>query len=288
MKTRLMRIILIGMLGQLLAVSGCYNCAVSLRKAMTECKAEKSVRADFASGAKLVICDCDGAINVAARDVNDCCATATVFVHAPTKREAREIGEQVRIAAEPDDGMLVITVEKPPMPPENRFVSVDLDVLVPRRAHIDCQTEFGRVKLAGIEGDVRAATGFGAISCEDVRGSLDLQTQWGRIVCREIVSDRVVARAQKGSIDISCADACPAEIVADVSTEWGKVRFKAPPKYQGTLELESELGSVKLDTPAKVRGTIEDTIMHDKVSGRIGSGKGSLHLFTNLGSVALR
>ena len=97
-----------------------------------------------------------------------------------------------------------------------------------------------------------------------------------------------MASSQKGSMDISCADSCPAEIVADVSSEWGKVRFKAPPRYEGTVELESEFGSVKLDMPADVRGTLLNTTTHDKVSGRIGSGKGNLRLFTNLGSVRLR
>jgi DUF4097 and DUF4098 domain-containing protein YvlB len=271
-----------------LAVSGCYNCARSLRKAMAECKVEKSVRADFTPGSKLVVRDCDGAVNIWGSSGTDCSVTATAFVHAPTKREAREIAEQLEIAAEPDDGGLVITVRKPPMPQEHRFVSVDLDIVVPRSAHVDCETTFGRVRLAGIAGDVKASTQLGSITCEDIHGSLDLETQLGRITCREIVAERIVASSQKGSIDISCADACPAEIAADVSTEWGKIRFDAPPGYQGALELDSEMGSVKLDKAVDVRGTIEKSLMHGKVSGRVGSGNGNLHLSSNLGSVALR
>ena len=37
----------------------------------------------------------DGAINVRAGDEMDCHVTATAFIHAPTKREAAEIGEQL-------------------------------------------------------------------------------------------------------------------------------------------------------------------------------------------------
>jgi len=153
---------------------------------------------------------------------------------------------------------------------------------------VDCETDFGRITLTGIEGDVEATTQLGSVICENMRGSLKLETQLGRILGREIVSDRIVAKSQKGSIDISCADSCPADIMADVSTQWGDVHFKAPPQYEGTVKIATELGSVWLDIPADVHGKIENTIFHDKVSGRIGSGEGSLRLFTNLGSVQLR
>lgn len=288
MKTATRRILLATLIGQTLAVSGCYNCARCLRKTMAECRVERSVHAGFVPGSKLVVRDNDGAINVCAGDEMDCHVTATAFIHAPTKREAAEIGEQLEIVAEQDAGGILITVRKPPMPQEHRFVSVDLDIVVPRSAHVDCETTFGRVRLAGIAGDVTVSTQFGSITCEDIRGSLDLETQLGRITCREIVAEHFVASSQKGSIDVSCADTCPAELVAGVSTEWGKIRFKAPAQYRGAFEIESEMGSVKLDRDADVRGTIENSFLHDRVSGRIGAGAGHLRLFSNLGSVALK
>jgi len=284
MRAKTGRILLASLVAQVLALGGCYNCATSLRKAMAECKVEKDVRAEFVPGSKLVVHGNDGAIHVAAGDEADCHVIGIVFVHAPTKQEAEEIAEQVQIVAEPNDGILAIRVEKPPMPQKHRFVSVDLDVLVPRRAHVDCDTSFGRITLTGIDGDITASTQFGRIVCENTTGALDVSTQLGRVIGREIVSDHLVARSQKGSVDIQCADSCPPEMVADVSTEWGKIRFQAPPQYQGALDLESDLGSVKLRTAADVRGTI----MRSEVDGTIGSGRGSLRLFTNLGSVTLR
>lgn len=288
MKTVTERILLLSLIGQVLAVSGCYSCAKSLRKAMTECKVEKSVRADFAPGSKLVVRDCDGAVTIWASDGANCIVTATAFIHAPTIREAQEIGAQLEIAAEPNDRSLVISVRKPPMPQEHRFVSVDLDITVPRSASVDCETTLGHVKLVGIEGNVRASTQLGSITCEDIHGALDLETQLGRITCREIVAERITAKSEKGSIDISCDDSCPPEIVADVNTQWGKIRFAAPPQYRGAVELESEMGSVKVGKAADIRGTIEKSLMHGRVSGRIGSGTGSLRLSSNLGSVTLK
>lgn len=288
METVTKRILLLSMIAQTFAAGGCYSCARSLRSAMAECKVERTVRADFGSGSKLVIRDCDGAVRVWGENRTDCSVTAVVFIHAPTKGEAREIAEQLEIAAEPKDGALIISVRKPPIPQEHRFVSVDLDIVVPRSAGVDCETSLGHVKLTGIEGDIKASTQLGSITCEDTRGSLDLETQLGRITCEEIVADQIVAESQKGSILISCADLCPPEIAADVSTQWGKIRFTAPPGYQGAVELESEMGSVKLREVADVQGTTEKSLTHGKVSGRIGSGTGSLHLHSNLGSVVLR
>jgi hypothetical protein len=282
------RVAFLGLLGQVLMASGCYRSAMCLRGAMTDYKKSDAIQVGFAPGSRLVVRNEGGAVRIAADEGTDCRITARVYVHAPHKQQAREIGEQVRVAAEPNDGVVWVTIKKPPMPHEHHFVAVDLDILVPRKAHVDCETDFGQITLTGIEGDVKASTQFGSITGENLHGSLELETQFGRVVAHEIVSDRLVASSQKGSLDISCADSCPPEIVADVSSEWGKVRFRAPPRYQGAVELESEFGSVKLDRPADVRGTIVNALAHDKVSGRIGSGQGSLRLFTNLGSVQLR
>jgi len=278
------RVVFVGLIGQMLAVSGCYGTAVCLRGTLTDSKKSEEIRVAFEPGSKLVVRNEAGAVRISSDDGTDCRIKAKVYVHAPHKQEAREIAEQVQVAAEPNNGTVLVTVKKPPMSQEHRFVSVGLDIHLPRRAHVDCETDFGQIALAGIEGDVKASTQFGSVTCENVHGSLELETQFGRVVAREIVSNHLVASSQKGSLDISCADSCPAEIVADVSSEWGKVRFKAPPQYAGALDLETEFGSVKLDTAADVRGTI----MHKKVTGRIGSGQGSVRLFTNLGSVRLR
>ncbi len=282
------QVVFVGLMAQVLMVGGCYGTAVCLRGTLTDYKKSEEAQVAFEPGSKLVVRNEAGAIRICADDGTDCRIVAKVYVHAPHKKEARDIGEQVQIAAEPNNGTVLVTIKKPPMSQDHRFVSVDLDILVPRKSHVDCETDFGKIALAGIEGDVKASTQFGSVTCANMHGALDLKTECGGVVAREIVSDHLVASSQKGSMDISCADSCPADIVADISSEWGKVRFKAPPQYRGAVELESEFGSVKLDMPADVRGTILNSTTHDKVSGKIGSGEGSLRLFTNLGSVRLR
>jgi hypothetical protein len=278
------RVVFVGLMGQVLLLSGCYGTAVCLRGALTDYKRTDEIQVPFTPGSQLVIRNEAGAVRIGSDEGTDCRITAKVYVHTPHKQEAREIGEQVQIAAEPNEGVVRITIRKPPMPQDNRFVSVDLDILIPSQAHVDCETQFGEIRLTGIEGDVKAVTQFGAVVCEKTQGALELETQFGRIVGREIMSDHLVAHTQFGSVDIACSESCPEEVTAEVRTEWGKVRFKAPPDYQGAYRLETDWGAVRSALP--ITGPTE--ISHHRIVGTRGSGNGDLHLSSEHGSVRLR
>ncbi len=289
MGTVMRRVLLVGLMGQFLVVSGCYRTAVCLRGALTDYKKNVEMQVPFAPGSKLVVKNEAGAVRISSDEGTDCRIKAKVYVHAPHKQEAREIGEQVQIVAEPNEAdpnhaVVRVTVKRPPMSQDHRFVSVDLDILVPRQAHVDCKTEFGQIKLTGVEGDVKAATQFGAVTCEKTQGTLVLETQFGRVTGREIVSGRVVARTQFGAVDLACSKLCPQEITADVTTQWGKVRFLAPPNYQGAYRLENDWGTVHSAIPI----TAQAEISRHRVVGTTGSGKGDLRLSSEHGSVRLR
>jgi hypothetical protein len=279
------RIAFVILMGQmLLLMSGCYGTAVCLRGALTDYKKSEEMQVAFEPGSQLVVRNEAGAVRISSEDRTDCGIVAKVYVHAPHKLEAQEIGEQVQIAAEPNNGVVTVTVKKPPTPQDHRFVSVDLDILVPRQANVDCKTEFGKVRLTGIEGNVKAATQFGSVVCNKTQGAVELETQFGRVTGREIVSDHLVARTEFGAVDIACSKLCPQEITADLRTEWGKIRFKAPPDYQGAFRLENDWGAVRSALPMAGQG---ETSRH-LIVGTTGAGKGDLRLSSEHGSVRLR
>jgi hypothetical protein len=238
---------------------------MSFAKCVAKEKRTDSIEQDFTAGSTLKVRNDFGPISVVGGGEAGCRITGRVYVHAPTKREAREIGEQVRIVAEPNEGTLLITVSKPALT-ENRSAWVDLRIEVPTQAHVDCETEFGRVKIAGIEGDVRACTEFGAITCD------------------EITSGNITARSQFGGIYVACEDASPAGLIADVRTEYGKIRFKAPEGFEGDIDVSTEFGS----TRAKIPIASHDTWTDDRKIATTGSGDGRLSLHTEFGSVRLR
>ncbi len=251
--------------GSLLTVSGCYGTAVSLAKCTAKEKKSLFVEQDFAAGSTLRVRNEFGPISICGGNSTQCQIEGRVYVRAPTRHEAEEIGEQVRIVAEPNDGTLMVTSDIPSLE-EDRSVWVDLRIILPSQAHVDCETGFGRVKLIGIEGDIRAHTEFGAITCKKITsGNINVQTEFGGIY-------------------VACEDESPADLVADVRTEYGKIRFKAPESFDGDFDIRTELGS----TGAKLGVASRDQWTHSHKTGAAGSGKGKLFLETQFGSIKLR
>jgi len=265
MKVLTTRIVLIALMSASLAVSGCYSSAVSLGKCTAKYKTCQSAARDFESGSTLSVRNDLGPISVSGGNVTGCQITGRMYVHAPTKRQAKEIAEQVRLAAERTDGTLMVTVEKPPLD-EKCAVWTDLEIVVPSRAHVDCQTELGRIRLAEIEGDVRAVTEFGGITCD------------------QIVSGNITAKSEFGAVRVKCAGTCPADLVAEVRTEFGKVRFDVPETFQGDFDIGTEFGS----TSAKLSTASRDQWKRHRKTATTGSGNGRLFLCTEFGSVRLK
>lgn len=256
---------LVVLLAALPGVSGCYSCAVSLAKCTAKYKACESVAHDFEPGGTLRVRNDFGPIMASGDEVPECRITGRVYVHAPTKQEARDIGEQVHVVAEPNEGALLVTVKRPPLE-EDRHVWVDLEIAIPSQAHVDCETKFGRIKLVAVEGDIRAITQFGAVTCD------------------KIVSRNITAKSEFGAVYVTCGDACPADLVADVRTEFGKIRFHAPEAFRGDFDIKTDFGS----TRARIPVASYDEWTDDRKVATTGAGDGKLSLRTEFGSIRLR
>ncbi len=257
--------LLIVLAGMTLAAGGCYGSAMSVARCAAKYKAREAIERDFTPGSTLEVRNDFGPISVTGGSETGCRILGRVYVRAPTKRESQELGEQVRIVAEPNDGILMVTVTRPDVEGD-RSMWVDLEIVVPSHARVDCETEFGRIKIVGIEGDVRARTNFGPITCTKITsGNIDVQTEFGGIC-------------------VTCEDDSPADMVADARTEYGKIRFRAPKAFDGGIDLGTEFGS----TGAKISRDARDRWTRGHKTGSTGSGAGRLFLHTEFGSVRLR
>jgi len=217
-------------------------------KSSAKYKTSMSLTSDFRGDSKLVARNEAGPITVCPADVPDCQIKAGIYAPAPTRGQAREIGEGAKVRAEPNEGTVRVTVDRPHLE-DKQNVWVDLKIVIPQEAH----------------------------------GPLDLETEFGRVVCRQTTSQSIVAKSSFGSMDITCSEACPPDINANVETEFGKVRFKAPPDFQGDIDLGTEFGSTKTAIPI-VRGDLS----YSSKRGSTGEGKGKVSLHTSFGSVRLR
>lgn len=170
---------------------------------------------------------------------------------------------------------------------------------------INLKTNSGKITLTkAVFGDCDLHTSFGSITSGELTGNslklksnsgninlaeasadtINIHTSFGRITCRQITSTDLTAGSNSGNIDIICSDSTPAEINANVTTSFGSIDFVAPSGFSGQVELATNLGSINTNLPITITGEVSNK----KLTGKIGEGKGKLHLETKSGSIKIK
>jgi DUF4097 and DUF4098 domain-containing protein YvlB len=180
-----------------------------------------------------------GSITVSGADVADCDIVATITAHAPTEEEAQELAEQVTIEAENVGSTLKVRADKP-RTGNNRSIAVSYRIVVPRQTNIECQSSYGNLELADIEGTVSGRTSSGSVSAENIRGSANLGSSYGSITCERFSEGDLTLKTSSGKVTISDATfgRC------DAGTSYGSVTGQS---LQGeTIKFRSSSGSIEL------------------------------------------
>ena len=256
------------LVGGCIVISGCIvigDCC----KAKYEKK--EVLRTPLESGSTVEVETSLGSINVAGADVNDCNVTANICIKAPSEEKAKEIAEQVKIRLVRDGKTLSIKTDKP-MLKSNCCIGVSFNITVPRQTSIDCDTSYGSVKLADIEGNIKAETSYASIDCKNVSGQIKLETSYGSIDCTDIKPTAIEAESSFGSISINCSPSTTPDLAADVRTSYGNISFAVPPNFAGKINTSTSFGSVGISPPS----TVKDT------------GNGKIHLKTSFGSIKVK
>ncbi|UCF00239.1 MAG: DUF4097 family beta strand repeat protein [Planctomycetota bacterium] len=224
-----------------------------------------------------------GWITVSGGDVKECRVTAEICAQAPSEEEAQELAEQVKIEIETLGKTMKIRAKKPRLK-NNRSISVDFDITVPKETSVECESSYGSIKVVDIEGDVKGYTSYGSINTNNTNGSVDLDTSYGGIHCEAITSDDIRAGSSYGSIDIACSGLCPADVVAKVRTSYGSIDFGVPAGFAGEVEMSTSYGSIKTELPITMTGELSKK----RIKGTVGKGEGRLELKTSYGSIKIR
>lgn len=168
--------------------------------------------------------------------------------------------------------------------------------------NIKLKSSSGAITAENIKGPADISTSYGTITCKDMSGGdiiklktssgqiklsnasfgdCDAHTSYGSIVSEQLKGDSLKLNSSSGSIDIVCSDSAPAQIAANIVTSYGNIDFTAPPDFSGEVDLSTSHGSIKTGVPITISGQISKK----KLKGRIGQGKGKLHLETKSGSI---
>ena len=182
------------------AFSGCY---VQLG-GCNQAKYERTISRQLAAvaGNTLDVATSSGSIKITGADGNDCSITALVVAHAPTEQEAQELAEQVDIRSDSDGDTLKIRADQPDLT-NNRSISVNYTIAVPRRMSVLAISEYGSIDVVGMQGTVKGKTSSGSMHAEGIQGPLDLATSYGSITCKGIAGPTTLLQSSSGSITVA-------------------------------------------------------------------------------------
>jgi len=218
------------------AFSGCY---VQLG-GCNQAKYERTISRQLAAvaGNTLDVATSSGSIKITGADGNDCSITALVVAHAPTEQEAQELAEQVDIRSDSDGDTLKIRADQPDLT-NNRSISVNYTIAVPRRMSVLAISEYGSIDVVGMQGTVKGKTSSGSMHAEGIQGPLDLATSYGSITCKGIAGPTTLLQSSSGSITVAGLKG-----EAKARTSYGSITCRE--SSGGQLDLKSDSGSITL------------------------------------------
>ncbi|OHB54653.1 MAG: hypothetical protein A2173_06280 [Planctomycetes bacterium RBG_13_44_8b] len=260
------------------------SCCINIGGWSLNARYERTVQlsAPLKSGSTLAAQTHNGGITIAGADVTDCNLTAKITAHALTDEDAQKVAEQTKVTLVPFGDRLTVKIEKP-MIMTNRSVSVELNATVPNKTSLELNTHNGGVKITDIVGDIDAATHNGGVSATKVEGSIKLETHNGSVTCKDISGDAKL-RTHNGGIKVNYSEAAKPVCNVSVVTHNGGVEFVSPPNFSATVDVSTHNGSIRTDLPITLTGEITKR----KLTGKIGSDEGRLHLETHNGSISIK
>jgi len=224
-------------------------------------------------GTRLVLVSGHGRVGIVAGDDGDISVRADVRIKAPGKSKALRMFKDLALDIKSLCGVVEVKAELPRIRQdavtgwlggERSAISIHYTVCVPRRTDIDVKAASGDIVIDGVE------------------GIFDLTTKRGHI---EIASGFAECRASTGSGSIDCAVTClPDSGMLELKSVGGNINLTIPGTIDARLKAEAVRG--RIDTGALDIGFTERK--RSSAKGRIGEGKGMLHLRAINGDILLK
>jgi DUF4097 and DUF4098 domain-containing protein YvlB len=143
----------------------------------------------------------NGSIAITGGETNEFHVTATITGYAPTENEAQELAEKTQIRLESAGNTFRVRADMPTTG-NNRGVSVSYTITAPKRINVTCESAYGSLHIADIEGTVAGKSSNGSIQVESVQGPVNVRTSYGSITCRHVAGQMTELKSTNGSITI--------------------------------------------------------------------------------------
>jgi hypothetical protein len=247
-------------IGVMVVLAGCHISGDAFKAKFTR---SENLTATLTDIAVIDVSTNVGKIELIPGDVAEVQIAAEIRVKAGSEEKAQELGEGVRIEAEPSGRTLVIKAVKPAGFGRNQL-EVDFTITAPAALAIKAAVNVGDIRITDFTGRVETRSDVGKILCTGLRGDADLHTNVGDV------------RAEYAS------DA-PAAISVNASANVGDVELAGPQNLSAKVTAETNVGSIDSDRPLTVTGSL-----HKSIRASIGNGEGRINLGTNVGSIRIR
>ena len=189
------------------------------------------------------------------------------------KINERQIGDQVEIEVR--------------FPREVHFFSfrsyhVQIDIHMPREGKVNLGTGDGRVRVAGLKGELQLRSGDGSLELESVSGSVRARTGDGNIRAKGRF-DLLDLNTSDGRIDVEAERGSTMGQGWDLRTGDGSVALRIPSELAADVDIHTGDGHIDLDVPV----TVEGKLGGNNVRGKLNGGGSLLAIKTGDGSIRL-
>ena len=274
---------LIGLgLGSLLLCAGT-GCVFARLSPQVWTEATEELRIETAGLTTLEVRTHNGAITHTAR--SDEASTAIVTITKKgggvTQAGAEEALAAIQVYSEPaDDGLHRIGWKWAVKKHSGWGAKVSFEIHAPANLAFDGQTHNGRIKVAGVNADVRVITHNGRLNISARGGKLYAKTHNGRV---EVVyaGENVTVVTHNGRI-VADLSGCAA-VGGSIKTHNGGIELALGEAASTRLKCQTHNGAVSVDVPLR---DIESS--RGKLTGVLGDGKGDLAVRTHNGSIKIK
>lgn len=243
-------------------------------------------RYESPKGHLLRVRNANGRIDLVGEERSDVLVTAAKRARAESQEEAERLLEAIRLAETDTGESLDLEVEIPRK--WNRHGHVALEIRVPRRLEVHCESVNGKLSIVGLRAKLMARSTNGAVSVEDVVGDVAIQTANAKVTCSDTCG-RLMARSSNSKIELTDHRGS-----IDASTSNGLIRASVEELGSGGVMLATSNGRVVLELPesadAEVDVRVDNGLIRNELplAGETRTATGRLRGTLNAGGVPIR
>ncbi|HWX54947.1 MAG TPA: DUF4097 family beta strand repeat-containing protein [Verrucomicrobiae bacterium] len=156
----------------------------------------------------------------------------------------------------------------------------DITIHVPIKTNLTVSTGDGRIRVAGVTGDLDLHSGDGSQDVDSVGGSLRAKAGDGSIHVRGRF-DQLDIQTGDGRIDATILPGSRVTSSWTLHTGDGRLSLDLPRDLAATLDLHTSDGSISLDVPIAVTGQVGGK----SIRGNLNGGGGLMTVHTGDGSI---